>query len=150
MFFRKKVVLYTDGACQGNPGPGGWGVVMRCDGKEKEMSGGERDTTNNRMELMAVICGLEALKKPCDVAVYSDSKYVIRGMTEWLENWQKNQWKSASKKPVKNVDLWKKLAALAMHHRVTWHWVKGHAGCAENERADALARMGVPTPESTT
>lgn len=150
MFFRKKVVLYTDGACQGNPGPGGWGVVMRCDGKEKEMSGGERDTTNNRMELMAVICGLEALKKPCDVAVYSDSKYVIRGMTEWLENWQKNQWKSASKKPVKNVDLWKKLAALAMHHRVTWHWVKGHAGCAENERADALARMGVPAPESTT
>ncbi len=144
MFFREKVTLYTDGACQGNPGPGGWGVLMQCDGQEKELSGGVPETTNNRMELMAVIEGLAALQKPCDVDVYSDSKYVVRGMTEWLGNWQKNQWKSASKKPVKNVDLWKKLAALAMHHRVTWHWVKGHADCVENERADGLARAAVP------
>jgi ribonuclease HI len=136
------VELFTDGACSGNPGPGGWGVLLRYRGVEKEMKGGESPTTNNRMELMAVIAGLEALSRPCAVAVYTDSQYVQKGMTEWLRGWKARGWKTAAKDPVKNEDLWRRLDAAAAAHRVSWHWVRGHNGHPENERVDRLAREG--------
>ncbi|NCT99561.1 MAG: ribonuclease HI [Comamonadaceae bacterium] len=140
------VVIYTDGACKGNPGPGGWGVYLKSGGHEKELWGGERDTTNNRMELMAVIQALSALKRPCRVSLHLDSEYVRKGITEWIHGWKKKGWVTASKQPVKNADLWQRLDALVHGgpHRVEWHWVKGHAGHAGNERADALANRGVP------
>lgn len=136
------VELYTDGACSGNPGPGGWGCILRFKGVEKELYGGENPTTNNRMEMMAVLSGLNALTRPCAVAVYTDSEYVKKGMTEWLRGWKARGWKTADKKPVKNDDLWKALDEAAGRHRVTWHWVRGHNGHPENERADELARRG--------
>jgi len=136
------VELYTDGACSGNPGPGGWGCILRFKGTEKELYGGENPTTNNRMEMMAVLSGLNALTRPCAVAVYTDSEYVKKGMTEWLRGWKARGWKTADKKPVKNDDLWKALDEAAGRHRVTWHWVRGHNGHPENERADELARRG--------
>lgn len=140
------VTIYTDGACKGNPGPGGWGVLLRSsDGTEKEMFGGERETTNNRMEMTAVIQALSALKRPCDVTLHLDSQYVLKGITEWLSGWKAKGWKTAAKQPVKNVDLWQQLDQLvASHgHRIDWRWVKGHAGDPGNERADALANRGV-------
>lgn len=137
------VELYTDGACSGNPGPGGWGCILRYKGTEKELFGGELGTTNNRMEMKAVISGLAALKRPCTVAVYTDSQYVQKGISEWIWGWKKRDWKTADNKPVKNADLWQELDALVKKHKVSWHWVKGHAGHPENERADALARQGV-------
>ena len=140
------VEIYTDGACKGNPGPGGWGVVLRAaNGQEKELFGGERDTTNNRMELMAVIQALQALKRPCAVSLYLDSEYVRKGITEWIHGWKAKGWRTAAKQPVKNADLWQTLDALvhAGAHRIEWHWVKGHAGHVDNERADALANRGV-------
>ncbi|MDZ7753079.1 MAG: ribonuclease HI [Gammaproteobacteria bacterium] len=137
------VELYTDGACSGNPGPGGWGVLMRYDGHERTLSGGEAATTNNRMELMAAIQGLEALKRPCTVRLYTDSQYVQKGISEWLANWKARGWRTAAKKPVKNEDLWRRLDAATARHAVSWHWVRGHAGHPENERADALAREGM-------
>lgn len=137
------VLLFTDGACSGNPGPGGWGALLRWKGVEKELSGGEPDTTNNRMELMAVIQGLRALNRRCSVEVWTDSQYVKNGITQWIHSWKKKGWKTADRKPVKNVDLWQDLDAEVAKHDVTWHWVKGHAGHPENERADALARAGV-------
>ena len=133
------VHMATDGACKGNPGPGGWGVVIRAGDKEKEMSGGEKLTTNNRMELMAAIKGLEALKRPCRVVLSTDSRYVMDGLTKWLPGWQRNGWKTAAKQPVKNADLWQELVAASAPHRIRWEWVKGHAGHPENERADMLA-----------
>ncbi|HLO78926.1 MAG TPA: ribonuclease HI [Magnetospirillum sp.] len=136
------VQLYTDGACSGNPGPGGWGCILRFKGVEKELYGGENPTTNNRMEMMAVVAGLNALTRPCTVEVYTDSEYVKKGMTEWLRGWKARGWKTADKKPVKNDDLWKTLDEAASRHRVSWHWVRGHAGHPENERADELARRG--------
>ncbi len=135
----KRVEIYADGACKGNPGPGGWGVLLRMGGHEKELSGGEPDTTNNRMEMMAVIKGLNALIEPCTVEVYSDSKYVLDGMTKWIHGWQRNGWISASKKPVRNADLWHDLIEAVRVHSVSWHWVRGHSGHPENERVDALA-----------
>lgn len=137
------VELFTDGACSGNPGPGGWGAILRFKGTEKELKGGEAATTNNRMELMAVIEGLGALSRPCTVAVYTDSQYVQKGITEWMHSWKRRGWKTADNKPVKNEDLWKRLDAAAARHTVSWHWVRGHAGHAENERADGLARAGL-------
>ncbi|SRR6056297_2747465 len=137
------VELYTDGACSGNPGPGGWGVLMRYDGHERTLCGGEHETTNNRMELMAAIEGLEALKRPCTVRLYTDSQYVQKGISEWLANWKARGWRTAAKKPVKNEDLWRRLDAASGRHSVSWHWVRGHAGHPENERADALAREGM-------
>ena len=136
--------LFTDGACRGNPGPGGWGVLMRWRDHEKELKGGERDTTNNRMEMMAAIKGLESLKRPSRINVYTDSTYVRDGITKWIHGWKKRGWKTADKKPVKNVDLWQRLEAALEPHQVDWHWVRGHDGHPENERADALARAGVP------
>jgi ribonuclease HI len=133
------VHLATDGACKGNPGPGGWGAVIRAGDKEKELSGGEKLTTNNRMELMAAIKGLEALKRPCRVVLSTDSRYVMDGLTKWLAGWQRNGWRTAAKQPVKNADLWQELIAAAAPHRIKWEWVKGHAGHPENERADKLA-----------
>tara|TARA_B100000678_G_scaffold104438_1_gene87368 strand:- start:423 stop:857 length:435 start_codon:yes stop_codon:yes gene_type:complete len=133
------VQIFTDGACKGNPGPGGWGVLLRKGDTEKELSGGEAGTTNNRMEMTAAIRGLSALKRPCAVDLYTDSKYLIDGITKWLPGWQKRGWKTASKQPVKNEDLWRELANLTARHRVTWHWIKGHSGHAENERVDRLA-----------
>ena len=135
------VELYTDGACSGNPGPGGWAYILKhpASGKEREGSGGERETTNNRMELSAVIEGLSALTRPSGVAVFSDSQYVLKGLESWLDGWKKKGWKTASKQPVKNVDLWKQLDELRAKHRLTFHWIRGHAGHPENERADALA-----------
>ena len=135
----KQVEIFTDGACKGNPGPGGWGVLLRMGKHEKEMSGGEADTTNNRMELMAAIKGLSALIEPCKVDLYSDSKYVLDGMQKWRHGWQRNGWVSASKKPVKNADLWHDLIEAAGRHDVSWHWVRGHDGHPENERVDSLA-----------
>jgi ribonuclease HI len=137
--------MYTDGACKGNPGPGGWGVLLTWSGTEKEMFGGELATTNNRMEMMAVIEGLSALKQPCSITLYIDSQYVLKGMTEWLKGWKARGWLTASKEPVKNVDLWQRLDALVntAGHKIDWRWVKGHAGHPGNERADALANRGV-------
>jgi len=131
--------IWTDGACLGNPGPGGWGALIRWNGHEKELSGGEADTTNNRMELMAAIQALDALKRPSAVELTTDSQYVRKGMLEWMANWKRNGWRTASKKPVKNDDLWKRLDAAVARHDVRWHWVKGHSGHPENERADELA-----------
>jgi len=139
----KVVRLYTDGACKGNPGVGGWGVLMRFNGHEKELYGGEAATTNNRMELTAVIQGLNALTRSCTVEVYLDSEYVRNGITEWLANWKRRGWKTADKKPVKNAELWRELDEAAQRHTITWHWVRGHAGHEGNERADALANRGV-------
>jgi ribonuclease HI len=141
---RPQVVVYTDGACKGNPGPGGWGAWLRSDAHEKELSGGERETTNNRMELTAVIEALASLKRTCDVAIYTDSEYVKNGITTWIHNWKARGWKTAERKPVKNVDLWQRLDALTSLHHVRWHWVRGHTGDEGNERADALANRGVP------
>jgi ribonuclease HI len=141
----KQVQIYTDGACSGNPGPGGWGVVLRFEGKERELCGGAENTTNNRMELMAAIEGLRALKEPCEVLLMTDSTYVKDGITRWLANWKKNGWKTAAKKAVKNQDLWEQLDQQTSRHDVQWQWVKGHSGHAENERADALANQGMDT-----
>lgn len=137
------VRIYADGACKGNPGPGGWGAILRTGGSEKEIFGGEPQTTNNRMELTAVIRALETLEHPSAVEVYTDSQYVQKGIGEWLHAWKRRGWRTADKKPVKNVDLWQELELLAGKHRVTWHWVRGHAGHPENERADELANRGV-------
>ncbi|MEG3001163.1 MAG: ribonuclease HI [Comamonas sp.] len=140
-----KVVIYTDGACKGNPGPGGWGVLMQAGDAKKELFGGERETTNNRMELQAVIEALTALKRPCDVTLYLDSQYVRKGITEWIYGWKAKGWRTASKEPVKNAEQWQQLDALVSGagHRIDWRWVKGHAGDPGNERADALANKGV-------
>jgi len=137
------VIIHTDGACKGNPGPGGWGAVLQAAGKCKEMSGGEPVTTNNRMELMAAIMALEALTRPCRVDLHTDSKYVMDGITSWIHGWKARGWKTADKKPVKNDDLWKRLDVARARHEVKWHWVKGHAGNALNERADQLANRGI-------
>ncbi len=137
------VEAFTDGACSGNPGPGGWGVLLRMGKHEKELCGGEAETTNQRMELTAAIEALRALKRPCRVTVHSDSRYVVQGMTEWIRGWKRNGWKNAAKKPVANRELWEELDRLAARHDVRWQWVKGHAGHEENERADALARKGM-------
>jgi len=138
------IEAFTDGACSGNPGPGGWGVLLRHAGREKELFGGERNTTNQRMELQAAIEALKALKKPCGVTIHSDSKYVIQGITEWIHGWKKKGWRNYNKKPVANRELWQELDSLNSKHEVTWQWVKGHAGHPGNERADELARRGVP------
>jgi ribonuclease HI len=138
-----RVEIFTDGACSGNPGPGGWGAILRFKGQTRELSGGEADTTNNRMELLAAISALEALTRPCAVDLYTDSNYLRGGITQWVHGWARNGWKTADKKPVKNVDLWQRLLIARDRHDVTWHWVKGHAGHDENERADELARMGM-------
>ena len=139
----KYVELFTDGACKGNPGVGGWGALMRFGETEKRLFGAEAETTNNRMELMAVICSLEALTEPCSVSITTDSKYVLQGMTEWLANWKRRNWQTAAKKPVLNVDLWKRLDAAAGGHQIEWQWVKGHSGHRENEIADELANQGI-------
>ena len=133
------VEIFTDGACRGNPGPGGWAALLRTGGKERELSGGETHTTNNRMELIAAIRALEALKQPCRVALYTDSNYVRDGITKWIHGWRRNGWRTSDRKPVKNAALWQELCAAAEPHRVEWHWVKGHSGHAENDRVDALA-----------
>lgn len=138
-----RIIVHTDGACSGNPGPGGWGVILDYNGTRKELSGGEANTTNNRMELMGAISALEALKRPCEVEMHVDSNYVKDGITKWIHGWKKNGWKTADKKPVKNAELWQRLDAALKSHKVSWHWVKGHAGHDENERADELAREGM-------
>ncbi|HKK57506.1 ribonuclease HI [Marinobacter sp.] len=139
----EKVILYTDGACRGNPGPGGWGAVLNYRNARKLLHGGEADTTNNRMELMAAIRGLKTLKRSCEVELYTDSQYVRKGITEWMHRWKQNGWKTAAKKPVKNEDLWRQLDEEVARHSVNWHWVKGHAGNPGNELADELANKGV-------
>jgi ribonuclease HI len=138
-----EVVIYTDGACSGNPGPGGWGAVLRWNGTEKDLHGGELQTTNNRMELMAAISALEGLTRPSQVELHTDSKYLLDGITKWITGWQRNGWRTAAKKPVKNEDLWRRLVAAMDRHEITWVWVKGHAGDEGNERADELARLGI-------
>ncbi len=138
-----KVIVHTDGACSGNPGPGGWGVILEYNGTRKELSGGEADTTNNRMELMAAIMALESLTRPCPVEMHVDSQYVKDGISTWIHAWKKNGWKTAGKKPVKNAELWQRLDAALGKHQVSWHWVRGHAGHDGNERADELARQGM-------
>jgi ribonuclease HI len=138
-----EVVIYTDGACSGNPGPGGWGVVLQWQGWEKEMHGGDPLTTNNRMELMAAIQALETLRRPAKVRLHTDSTYLLNGITKWVEGWQRNGWKTAARKPVKNEDLWRRLVEAIKPHEVSWEWVKGHAGDPGNERADTLARRGI-------
>jgi ribonuclease HI len=138
-----KVIVHTDGACSGNPGPGGWGVILDYNGKRRELSGGEQLTTNNRMELMAAIMALEALTRPCPVEMHVDSQYVKDGITKWIHGWKRNGWKTADKKPVKNAELWQRLELALGRHAVTWKWVKGHAGHDDNERADELARAGM-------
>ena len=140
---RTPVEIFTDGACSGNPGPGGWGALLRFKETERELSGGAPETTNNRMELMAAIAALEALKRPARVALTTDSTYLRDGITRWVHDWKRRGWKTAAKKPVKNVDLWQRLEAARVPHEVTWHWVRGHAGHPENERADALARAAL-------
>lgn len=137
------IEMYTDGACKGNPGPGGWGVLLRYNGVEKTLKGAEAQTTNNRMELMAAICGLEALKRACEVDLYTDSQYLRQGMLSWLAQWKKNGWRNSKKEAVKNADLWQRLDALAQGHTIRWHWVKGHSGHPENEQADALANEAI-------
>ena len=144
MTISNTVEIFTDGACSGNPGPGGWGLVLRYNGTEKELSGGEVETTNNRMELTAAIEGLRALTRPMRIHIHTDSTYVKDGITKWIVNWKRNGWKTAAKKPVKNVDLWQALDDALVGHKVEWFWVKGHSGHVENERADALARAGIP------
>ncbi len=139
----RRVKIWTDGACSGNPGPGGWGAILQFNGIEKEFCGGEATTTNNRMELMAAISALEALTRPCAVDLHTDSQYVRQGVTSWMHNWKRNGWRTADRKPVKNDDLWKRLDEAAARHRVEWFWVRGHAGDEMNERADALARAGM-------
>ncbi len=140
----RAVEIYSDGACRGNPGPGGWSALLRVNGAEKELSGGEADTTNNRMELTAVIRALEALRRPSRVKVYTDSQYVQKGISAWIVQWKRRGWRTADKKPVKNEDLWRQLDAAAARHEVEWHWVKGHAGHPENERVDRLANQAIP------
>lgn len=142
---KKTVEIFTDGACSGNPGVGGWGVVLRYNNVEKELSGAAKMTTNNRMEMTAVIEALSALKKPCAVSLYTDSRYVVNGATQWMFEWQKNGWRTANKKPVQNSDLWQNISRLSKIHDIQWHWVKGHAGMAENERVDTLARHALET-----
>ena len=137
------IEIFTDGACRGNPGPGGWGVLLRAGKHEKELWGGEAHTTNNRMEMTAVIEALKALKKPSDVVLTTDSQYVRKGITEWIEGWKRKNWKTAAKKPVKNVELWQEIDALAANHQIDWRWVKGHSGHSENERVDDLAKRGI-------
>ena len=139
----KQVTIYTDGACRGNPGPGGWGALIMFDSMEKEIFGGKNDTTNNQMELLAAIEGLATLKEPYSVELFTDSKYVMDGITHWIKNWKKNNWKTAAKKDVKNKELWQKLDHLISKHQVQWHWVKGHSGDAGNETADLLANKGI-------
>lgn len=138
-----KVEIYTDGACKGNPGPGGWGVLLRYNGREKTLHGGEAQTTNNRMELMAAIKGLEALKRPCEVDLYTDSQYLQQGMKEWIKTWKRNGWRNSKKELVKNAELWKSLDNLASIHNIHWHWVKGHSGHLENDLVDALANLSI-------
>ncbi|WP_420406246.1 ribonuclease HI [Nisaea sp.] len=140
----KRVEIFTDGACSGNPGPGGWGAILRYGDAEKELSGGEKETTNNRMELMAAITALETLTRPMHVDIYTDSTYVRDGITKWIHGWKKRDWRTADKKPVKNLELWQRLEAACGRHEIDWHWVKGHAGHPENERADELARLAIP------
>jgi ribonuclease HI len=137
------IEVFCDGACSGNPGPGGWGAILRYNGTEKELAGFEADTTNNRMEMLAVITSLETLTRPCQVKITTDSQYVVKGATEWIKGWLKNNWKNSQKKDVMNRDLWERLLAASKPHTVTWHWVKGHAGHAENERCDELARAAI-------
>ncbi|MEX0385625.1 ribonuclease HI [Spiribacter onubensis] len=144
------VEIYTDGACRGNPGPGGWGVLMRCGDAEKTLHGGEHNTTNNRMELMAAIQALEALNRPCRVELTTDSQYLRKGITEWMADWKRRGWKTAARKPVKNRDLWERLDALAQRHEIRWHWVRGHAGHDENEQVDDLANRGIDELERVT
>ena len=139
----QRVTIHTDGACSGNPGPGGWGAILSFGTSEKELMGGEEHTTNNRMELMAAIAALEALKRPCTVDLHTDSQYLRNGIMTWIKNWKRNGWRTADKSPVKNVDLWKRLDEALGQHTIHWHWVKGHAGHAQNERADELARAGL-------
>jgi ribonuclease HI len=139
----QRVAIWTDGACSGNPGPGGWGAIVTFGGHRKELSGGEDETTNNRMELTAAFMALEALTRDCEVDLHTDSQYVKGGVTSWMKNWKKNGWRTADKKPVKNVDLWQRLDEATQRHRIKWHWVKGHAGNPMNERADELARQGM-------
>ncbi len=139
-----KVIIYTDGACKGNPGAGGWGALLKYNGTEKELFGGEKQTTNNRMELMAAIMALETLTRSCSIIMHTDSKYVLQGITEWMDNWKKRGWKTAAKKPVKNEDLWRRLDAAINKHQIEWKWVKGHSGDVGNEKADQLANKGVP------
>ena len=138
-----EVAIFTDGACRGNPGPGGWGVILRFGEQEKELYGSERETTNNRMELVAAIQALEALKRPCNATLTTDSSYVQKGITEWLQAWKRRGWRTADKKPVKNQDLWQRLETAMQPHRVHWHWVRGHSGHPENERADQLANLAI-------
>ena len=139
----KQVIIYTDGACRGNPGPGGWGALVKFDEVKKEIFGGSKDTTNNQMELSAAIEGLAILKEQCSVELFTDSKYVMDGITQWIQNWKKNNWRTAAKKDVKNKELWKKLDELISYHQVQWHWVKGHSGDMGNETADFLANKGI-------
>jgi ribonuclease HI len=141
---KNTVVIYTDGACSGNPGPGGWGSVLMYNGHRREMSGGEAETTNNRMEMTAVIEALEALKRSCKIVLNTDSTYVMKGMTEWLQQWKSRGWRTAGKQPVKNVDLWQRLDQAVSRHDIEWRWVRGHSGVPENERADELARNAIP------
>ena len=143
MSAKKRVEIFTDGACSGNPGPGGWGAILRYGEVEKEMNGGEPQTTNNRMELMAAIMAIEAVKRPCEIHLHTDSEYLRQGITTWIHSWKARGWKTADKKPVKNVDLWQRLECAIETHDVHWHWVKGHSGHVENERADELARLAI-------
>lgn len=140
---KNSVVIYTDGACRGNPGPGGWGAILRCEKGEKELYGSEPDTTNNKMELMATIRALRALKVSCDIELWTDSQYVMKGITEWINGWIKNNWKTAAKKPVKNAELWRELLEETKRHKIDWKWVKGHSGHPDNERVDQLANIAI-------
>jgi ribonuclease HI len=140
----REVEIFTDGACSGNPGPGGWGCVLLYNGHRRELSGGDRSTTNNRMELQAVIAAMEVLKRPCRVIIHTDSVYVMKGMTEWLAQWKRRNWRTAGRQAVKNVELWQRLEQVLAPHKVRWRWIKGHSGVAENERADELARRAIP------